>query len=105
MMHTFKKEIKEYNLSIYAFGSYINKKKYNDIDILVLYSISKQDLLTFIKFKNRFKNELNKMSGENIDLTILTYKENDELNFKELEKAVELISYKHYKQYKEASWN
>ncbi len=97
MIESFKQEILEYNLSIYVFGSYVNEKTYNDIDILVLYLIKKQDILPFIKFKNRFKSELEKISGEKIDLTILTYEENDETNFKEHEKAIELISYKYYK--------
>lgn len=97
MIESFNNEIIEYNLSIYVFGSYVNEKDYNDIDILVLYLIKGQDILEFIKFKNVFRDNIEKISGEKIDLTILTYEENDEINFKEREKAIELISYKSYK--------
>jgi predicted nucleotidyltransferase len=82
------KLIKEYNINFYLFGSILNSKAPNDIDLLMEYNPNSIALKSIIKLKNEIINYLNESNFIKVDLLLLSSEEVIEVNFIEKEKAV-----------------
>lgn len=73
------KELFEYFEHVYLFGSVLElNNRYNDIDILLIYREYSTEMKQRLK---QIENELEKMCESTIDLTVLSYEEEKEVQF------------------------
>jgi predicted nucleotidyltransferase len=81
---------------VYVFGSILKSPEPNDLDILVVYNSNIYPKATIYKACEKLKSSLTKIFKLNVDLTVLSYSENNELKFSEEVKAVELKKFLQY---------
>lgn len=73
------KELFEYFEHVYLFGSVLElNNRYNDIDILLIYREYSTEMKQRLK---QIDNELEKVCKSTIDLTVLSYEEEKEVQF------------------------
>jgi predicted nucleotidyltransferase len=77
------------DVKFYLFGSFLKSNKPNDIDILILYDNSLDSNLSIVLgLKKVLKEKAESIFSIPLDITLLSYMENDEVNFIETEKAI-----------------
>ncbi|WP_124041787.1 nucleotidyltransferase domain-containing protein [Clostridium perfringens] len=87
----YKQKKEQYNLELWMFGSALNKKNPNDIDILLLYPIETKDIKGIYGFKQYFKSNMEKYFNIDVDILLLSYEEENEINFKVKENCIFLF--------------
>lgn len=81
---------------VYVFGSILTSQTPNDLDILIVYDSSYYPKNNIYKNCDNFINTLYEIFNLDIHFTVLSYYENNEVNFKEEVKAIELNKFLHY---------
>ncbi|OIU71022.1 hypothetical protein BHE18_08210 [Rossellomorea aquimaris] len=70
------------NVRFYLFGSVLNNMEYNDVDILILYDGSnRNNIIRVIQLRKVLWELSSIVMKEELDITLLTYKENEERDF------------------------
>ncbi|HCG3020574.1 hypothetical protein [Clostridium perfringens] len=75
-------------MQFWMFGSALKKDKPNDIDILLLYPINIKDIYGVYKFKKDLKLDMKEYFNIDIDLLLLSYEEEETINFKKDENCI-----------------
>lgn len=76
-------------MKLYLFGSATYNKKPNDIDILICYNT--KDMEEAILIKKITTNYLEDVVNMSIDCILMSYKENEQLNFIQKERAIHIF--------------
>ncbi|WP_160693132.1 hypothetical protein [Clostridium sp. C2-6-12] len=79
---------RKYSLNIFLFGSVFNTSNPNDIDILILYPRNTNYINEIFNLKNNMKLILEKELLIDIDILILSYEEEEEIDFIRCEGAI-----------------
>lgn len=78
------------NTDIYVFGSVLISLQPNDLDILIIYDSKIYPKASIYNESKNICNKLSKLLNLQVDLTVLNYSENYEMNFIEEVKAIKL---------------
>lgn len=78
------------DVDIFLFGSILYTNSPNDIDILILYPISTSYIDKIFELRDNIKMILEKELSIDIDILILSYEEEKEIEFIQNEKAIKL---------------
>ncbi|MDO6658001.1 hypothetical protein [Anaerobacillus sp. 1_MG-2023] len=91
-----QRTIKITNTEFYLFGSSLFSSDFNDIDILILFEASSySDYIKALEVRRQLTSSLEKIFHKEVDITLLTFKENREINFTGKENAQLLLRVPH----------
>lgn len=77
-------------VEVYVFGSILTSKKPNDLDIIIVYNSKEHPGSSIYKSCRNLLNTLHKTFKLDIDITVLSYSENEEIGFTEKVQAIRL---------------
>lgn len=81
-MNKIKKEINLHSdFKVFIFGSVLKTSLYNDIDILILYNNQTITITKLLQFRNSIKVFYYNQYNLILDISLLSYFENAEMNF------------------------
>lgn len=78
------------NTDVYVFGSILNSLAPKDLDILIVYNTRIYPKSTIYKSSEGLTKILFEVFKLDVDLTVLSYSENNEMNFSKEVKAIKL---------------
>ncbi|MEC2076389.1 hypothetical protein [Metabacillus fastidiosus] len=86
-----EEKIKQDDLKFYIFGSFGKVEKPNDIDLLFLYESDNVSIKEILSLRRSFVMKFRVVSDIDVDITILSHREEQELDFINTENAKELF--------------
>lgn len=78
-------------IEIFLFGSANQSKAYNDIDLLIVYNQNTVNIQTILRLRQRVAKKLEIAYNVQIDICLLSKKENEEIKFNVIEKGTKLL--------------
>ena len=78
-------------ISIFIFGSLLQKKQSHDIDLLVLYNKEKISTQAILLYRINLAKAMEKEYGIFCDICLLSFDEEKQVSFAKHEKAIKLI--------------
>jgi predicted nucleotidyltransferase len=88
---TREKNVNLDNIKFFLFGSFDKVANPSDIDLLILYNKDKVKINEVLSIRQRVLIQLKKNTNIPIDISLLNFDEEEELNFVKTERAVELL--------------
>jgi predicted nucleotidyltransferase len=78
-------------IEIFLFGSANQSKEHNDIDLLIVYDQNTVNIQKILRLRQRVAKKLEITYNIQIDICLLSKKENEEIKFNEIEKGTKLL--------------